>query len=89
MKRKRMVFRHIARVGDVYVDRTRVVVVGGRERNGPSHPSHIVKEVVHGTYECVERVTQEAIDGGFPVPTHDRVFFDPTDFTNHYLRRTS
>lgn len=81
--RRMMTFRgiHLTADGD-YVDRT----VTGFSRGEGKKPC-IIKEVIHGRYRLIERLSPEALEDGVRPPRHDRVFTDPSDFTYHFLKR--
>jgi hypothetical protein len=89
MKRQRRAVRAIsAPVNGVYTDRTVVAVGGGTASGHPERPIVKLRVVVHDQYHLVERITPEALEDGYPIPKHDRVFTDPYDFTFHFLRKT-
>ena len=82
MKRQRRAVRVITcPVDGIYTDKTVVAVVGG------GRPLVKLREVVHGRYKLVERMSPEGLQDGLVPPRHDKVFIDPSDFTFHYLER--
>jgi len=83
MKRQRRPVRLIVREGNVYVDKTVIIVCGGAKK------TERLKEIVHGTYVCVADLTEESIEDGVIPPYHTKVYIEPADFSRRYLKRIS
>jgi hypothetical protein len=88
MKRQRRSVRVITYpVDGIYTDKTVVAVIGGSAGHGRERPIVRLREVVHGRYRLVERMSGEGLEDGLQPPPHDKVFINPSDFTYHFLKR--
>lgn len=65
-----------------YVDRT-VFVQRGREGERP----RVIRYQDHDHYRLVAKLSSNAVEGGFDIPQHDKVYIDHVNFTFHFLRK--